>query len=333
MDRRNFFAFSGSAAVSGSFLSGGVGAAPAGSGDTAPEEDGSRGEERGEMVTLAAVLSGRYPYDEALEKARLWIEQAADKGAECICFPEYYFDYEGLPDGTRTRGISDDSPLVEELISLARKYPIAIAMGLTEKVKNRRFDLWDYYNSALFIDSKGIRGRHRKVFLWVDADWDEERKTPENKGSERYPFPPLADERLSYLPGWSFDCIAFGPLDRVCCMICADGLMPPTWSHVISLSPQVIFYPNGRLNLLKRWGPDLGYISKKYSVPIVASNSSPEGEAGIFDSDGRCAARIEQTTGIAVAKVTAGQKQPCNPVTIRHWEGEPLEMLNRLDKF
>jgi predicted amidohydrolase len=305
----------------------------AGSGDTGPEADDNRREEGGKMLTMATVLSGRYPYDEALDKARIWIEEAADRGADCICFPEYYFDYEVLPDGTGTRGISDESPLVTELTALARKYPIAIVMGLTEKVRNRRFDLWDYYNSALFIDGKGIRGRHRKVFLWVDAEWDEERKAPGNKGNKDYFYPPLADERHRYLPGWSFECFAFGPLDRVCGMICADGLMPPAWSHVIPLSPQVIFYPNGRLNLLKRWGPDLGHISKKYSVPIVASNSNAEGEAGIFDSDGRCVARIEGTTGIAVAKVTVGQKQPYEPVTTKHWEGEPMEMLNRLDKF
>jgi predicted amidohydrolase len=293
---------------------------------------GEKSQRKKEKVILATVLSGRYSYDEALEKAKTWIEQAAKLDAGCICFPEYYFDNDRMADGTLSRGASDDGPLVSELIGLARKYRIAIVMGLTEKVQNRRFKLWDYYNTALFIDEKGIRGRHRKVFLWVDAEWDEERIVPGNKGEEYYLYPPVCDERKKYLPGWSFECFAFGNLERVCGMICADGLMPPAWSQIIPQSPQVIFYPNGRINLLKRWGPDLGYISKKYSVPIVASNSFPASEAGIFDSDGRCAARLDEAEGIAVAEVTLGCQRPYQPISIRHWDGEPMEMLNRLVK-
>ncbi|MEA1996997.1 MAG: carbon-nitrogen hydrolase family protein, partial [Gemmatimonadota bacterium] len=287
----------------------------------------NRSKGKKKTVTLATVLSGRYGYDEALEKAGAWINQAAGLGASHICFPEYYFDNDRKADGTLSRGAIDDGHLVSELIILAKKYSIAIVMGLTEKVHNRRFELWDYYNTALFVDEKGIRGRHRKVFLWVDAEWDADRIVPGNEGENYYPYPPVCDERKKYLPGWSFECFAFGHLERVCGMLCADGLMPPTWSQIIPQSPQAIFYLNGRINLLQRWGPDLGYISKKYGVPIVASNSSPESEAGIFDSDGKCVARLDHTEGIAVAKVTLGRGQPNEPVRIRHWDGEPMEML------
>ena len=83
----------------------------------------------------------------------------------------------------------------------------------------------------------------------------------------------------------------------------------------------------------KKWGPDLEDISRRYRVPIVASNSFSDSEAGIFDADGSCAARLERTEGIAVARVSLGAKQPFRPVTIRHWDGEPLKMLDRLDKW
>ena len=43
-------------------------------------------------ATVATVLSGQYPYEEACEKLRSWTAEAAASGAEYICFPEYYFD-------------------------------------------------------------------------------------------------------------------------------------------------------------------------------------------------------------------------------------------------
>ena len=87
---------------------------------------------------------------------------------------------------------------------------------------------------------------------------------------------------------------------------------------------------------MQGWGPDLGYLSKKYSVPIVAYNYVPEGyegEAGVFDLNGECVARLKGTPGIAVAEVTLGEQQPFKPITIKHWDGDPMEMLNRLNKY
>lgn len=339
MKRKEFIrscAFTGATAMSGSLL--------------ANDRQFAKGREKDDpnpalnepkKIKVATVLSHTSPFNEAMENARTWIEQAAGQDASFICFPEYYFTKVQLKDGTETRGISNDSPVITELVFLARRYSIAIIIGVTEKERNRRFDVWDFYNTSLLIDEKGIRGRHRKVFLWVDADWiglnsESDRKIPSNRGSAEYPYPPMADERFSYLPGWTFDQVALGILERVNCMICADGLMPPTWSHIINQSPEIIFYPNGRLNVLHRWGPDLAYLCKKYEVPVILSNQVPEeypSEAAIFDSDGSCAAKIQGAAGIAVAEVTLGQKQHNKPVTIRHWDGDPMEMLNRLDKY
>ena len=284
-------------------------------------------------VKVAAVLSGRWPYDKALERLRAWTREAAEAGAEYICFPEYYFDQDREKDGYLSRGARLDGPLAEELTSLAENCRIAIVVGVTEKVISRRFKLWDFYNSALFVDRHGVRGTQRKVFLWVDPEWNEDRVIKGNEGSQDYPYPPLVDERKSYLPGWSFCTLPFGNLERAAGIICADALMPPAWSHIIPLSPQIVFNLNSRANLLRRWGPDLGFISRTYRLPIVASNSWADSQAAIFDSDGSCVARLDGSVGIAVAEVTLGGRQAYKQVVIRHWDGDPLEMLDRLDKW
>ena len=283
-------------------------------------------------ATVAVVLSGQYPYQEARDKLHSWTAEAASEGAEYICFPEYYFDQDREADGSTSRGVTLDGPLVGELKELARTHHIGMVVGLTEKRKNRRFDVRDYYNSALFVDWNGLAGLQRKVFLWVDPDWDEQRRRTGNEGNSDFPYPPLVDEHRRYLPGWSFEVLPFGDLERAAGIICADGLMPQTWSHLIPRSPQIVFYLNGRVNLLKKWGPDLADISLRYHLPIVASNSFLESEAGIFDAGGKLLARLERTEGIAVARVSLAGRQPMQPVYIRHWEGEPLDMLERLDK-
>ena len=41
----------------------------------------------------------------------------------------------------------------------------------------------------------------------------------------------------------------------------------------------------------------------------------------------------KMTVPLAVAEVTLAGRQAYKPVNIRHWDGEPLEMLDRLDKW
>ena len=54
-------------------------------------------------AVVAVVLSGRYPYEQALERLRDWTAQAAASQAEYICFPEYYFDQDRDEQGSVSR--------------------------------------------------------------------------------------------------------------------------------------------------------------------------------------------------------------------------------------
>ena len=289
------------------------------------------------MLVATTLVEPGPDYNDTIEKIRRLTEEASQQGAGYICFPEYFLPAEPDEAGRMICGVSDDGFTVEKLVSFAAAYDIGIVIGVTERTANRRYPVFDFYNTALFIDKTGIRGRHRKVFLWVDseapgrdAEKEKSRVDPYDTNAHFYSD---CGETCCYLPGWSFECISFGGLERAIGMICADGLIPATWSHVIPQSPQIVFYPNGRDNLLKRWGPDLGYIAKKYKIPIVASNVHVYSEAAIYDSDGRCVGRLEKSEGVAVAEVTVGKRQPYRPITIRHWDGDPLENLDRLDKF
>lgn len=283
-----------------------------------------------ESVRVAAVLADRPEYGEAVKRMREWIAEAGGRGAQAVCFPEYYFDW--TPDG---RGVRLDGPLVEEIIGLCREHSTAVAIGLTEAVDSRRDPrITDYYNSAVFIDGGGVRGVQRKVFLWVDPEWDQDRVKESNSGTPDYRYPPLMDERRRFLPGWDFFSFAFAGFDRVAALICADALMGPAWSRVIPQGPEVIFNLNSRLNITRRWGPDLEYMCRRYGVPVVASNNWDGGEAAVFDSDGECVARISGRAGLAVADVIpAAPQEEYKPIRLRHWDGEPDEQLGRLYRY
>jgi len=65
---------------------------------------GKRKELKRPKAKVAVVLSGRWPYDEALEHLCAWTREAAEVGAEYICFPEYYFDQDREDDSSLSRG-------------------------------------------------------------------------------------------------------------------------------------------------------------------------------------------------------------------------------------
>lgn len=288
----------------------------------------------GPKITVAAVLAARPDYEEARELLFAWSEEACRRGAQYVCFPEYYFDRAPDERGNPVRGFTLDGPLIEETRRLAGRLSVSIVVGLTERELSRRHGVFDYYNSAVLIGPQGVRGVQRKVFLWVDPEWNEARRKPENRGGDDYPYPPLVDERRRYLPGWNFYTFPLGRLERAAAVICADALMPPTWSHLIPQSPQLVFNLNCRAHLLSRWGPDLAHLSRTYRLPVAASNNWPGGEAAVFDSDGSCLAKVEGEPGIAVGEVTLAGSQPAHkPVEIRHWDGDPDSQLGRPERW
>jgi len=285
-------------------------------------------------LTVAAVLAGRPDYAEARELLHGLTGEAARQGAQYVSFPEYFFDRAPDDSGRLVRGVTLDGLLIAEIRRLANSLSVGIAVGLTERVASRRHRVFDYFNSAVLVDPLGVRGVQRKVFLWVDPEWPEDRVREENRGVDDYPYPPVADERRRFLPGWNFHTFGFGGLERAAAVICADALMPPTWSHLIPQSPELVFNLNSRMHLLAEWGPDLGHLCRTYRIPVAASNNWPAGQAAVFDSDGSCAAKVEGEPGIAVAEVTPGRMQTdYRPVEIRHWDGDPDTQLDRPDRW
>ena len=109
-----------------------------------------------------------------VEKAGQLIQEAANKGAELIAFPEVYIPaypyWNRLDNPFRGRkyfvelvknAVEIPSPATERLGQYARKANAYIVMGINEKVPET---LGTLYNTNLLIDRKGkILGAHRKL--------------------------------------------------------------------------------------------------------------------------------------------------------------------------
>lgn len=109
-----------------------------------------------------------------VEKAGQLIQEAANKGAELIAFPEVYIPaypyWNRLDNPFRGRkyfvelvknAVEIPSPATEKLGQYARKANAYIVMGINEKVPET---LGTLYNTNLLIDRKGkILGAHRKL--------------------------------------------------------------------------------------------------------------------------------------------------------------------------
>ena len=109
-----------------------------------------------------------------VEKAGQLIQEAAQKGAELIAFPEVYIPaypyWNRLDNPYRGRkyfvelvknAVEIPSPATERLCQYARKANAYVVMGINEKVPET---LGTLYNTNLLIDRKGkILGAHRKL--------------------------------------------------------------------------------------------------------------------------------------------------------------------------
>lgn len=123
---------------------------------------------RGASIQAASVWLNR---EKSLEKACALIKQAADDGAEIVCFPEAWLP--GYPWwiwlGTPAWGMSYfaelwnnaveiPSPTTEALCAAAKKAKAYVVMGMDERAGG------SLYCTQLFIDPQGqIIGRHRKL--------------------------------------------------------------------------------------------------------------------------------------------------------------------------
>lgn len=101
------------------------------------------------------------------EKLRKWVKEAADKGANMICFPElYYTAYDVDGETLQKYALNKDDEFFGEVKQLAKENDINILFSYPEKNDDGK-----PYISLAFIDSYGnCAGNHRKTYLWLEEN-------------------------------------------------------------------------------------------------------------------------------------------------------------------
>jgi deaminated glutathione amidase len=112
-------------------------------------------------------LNSRENPAENLSTVELFIDQAADMGAECVALPEFW-SYLGPYSGFDDAAQSIPGPFIERLQEKARRYGMIVHGG---SIVERHPELkGKFYNTSVIINRSGeIAARYRKVHLF-DVD-------------------------------------------------------------------------------------------------------------------------------------------------------------------
>lgn len=114
-------------------------------------------------IALAQITSGTDLEHNAVQM-RARIAEAAARGAELVCFPEYSM-YEKKTVDASFGGVAEplDGPFVTRLAELADAHGVAVVAGVVE----RHPDGANPYNTLVALDGRGaIVGRYRKRYLY-----------------------------------------------------------------------------------------------------------------------------------------------------------------------
>ena len=109
-------------------------------------------------------LNSRDNPAENLSTVELFIDQAADMGAECVALPEYW-SYLGPYSGFDKAAQSIPGPFIERLQEKARRHGIIVHGGSI--VERHPEGKGKFYNTSVIIDRNGeLAARYRKIHLF-----------------------------------------------------------------------------------------------------------------------------------------------------------------------
>lgn len=176
------------------------------------------------------------------QKLMAFAAQAADQGADVICFSElctsHYFCTEESDDNFALAE-PIPGPTTEEMAAIARSRGVAVVVPVFEREVSGEF-----YNSAAVIDRSGeLVGRYRKSSIPV-------MKTDEGVSNEKYYFKP---GNL----GFPTFALAGGP--RIAIIICYDRHFPEAFRTAALGGAEVVFVPtaSSRGRLRSMWEIEL----------------------------------------------------------------------------
>lgn len=187
-------------------------------------------------VTMAAVCMGCDPRDTQanIEKATVFIKQAAEQGVDLIVFPEETITGFGFH-GVREYSAEDKMYMhhVAELVpegrstetfaALAKQYDMYIVFGIAEALEDRQEVT---YNTAVLVGPEGYVGKYRKTHL------------PVNERFYHYPNPgdfPVFDTKIG----------------KIGIMVCYDVMFPEIARILAVKGAQIICCPTCWPNMKK----------------------------------------------------------------------------------
>jgi predicted amidohydrolase len=212
---------------------------------------------------LAALQLDTIPCEvnDNVHKALRWVRRAFEDGAD------YVFTHEGLTADYSPEPLRDGRLLesweVYAFAALAKQYAGYIALGLNEVWQGQA------YISTVFLGPEGIVDVYRKSYLWPNpAQWQADTFEAWLRGyvdyQEGYRL-----ERGVLGSGEGTRVIQVGGL-RIGCLICADGARPEAWATFERDKPDLIFWQNNRVNLLRDGKAQ--ERARALGVPMVVTN-------------------------------------------------------------
>lgn len=118
-------------------------------------------------IAIAQLRPTLYEKDINLLRMLQSIEEASDKGADYILFPELYLTGYVVDEKLLTLTEPEDGPSIQKIRKQAKLFGTGAIVGFPEEEGGK------IYNTALFIGKKGeIIGKYRKIHLFhKEKDW------------------------------------------------------------------------------------------------------------------------------------------------------------------
>jgi predicted amidohydrolase len=192
---------------------------------------------------------------ENLDKASIFVKQAAAEGAEIICFPEMNITgYSNHPD-IALQAEPIPGPVISELVALSKIEKILILSGLAEKGENGCV-----YASHVAIAPDGVLGVYRKLHI---APTEQAMYTA---GGE--------------IPVFDFRGITLG------IQLCYDAHFPELSTHMAMQGAEMIFVPHasprGRaIEKHRSWMRHLPARAYDNSLYVIACNQTGDNQKGL----------------------------------------------------
>lgn len=227
-----------------------------------------------------------------VEKAVRYIMEAARKGANVVCLPEYFSTGFGYKDAEKIRveitrlAEPIQGQTLQEIRQACRAAHVYAIGGIIEAAQNK------LYNTAFVISPTGeMLGIYRKVHLFK-----------------------LESQFFQQGDGWQVFDTDFG---KIGVMICYDAIFPEAARALALAGARVIFHPSSWMDpFLQQWRIATSARALENQVWMVSVNRVGRdelhtyfGRSRVIDPYGTCILECDDRETLAIAKINLGKAE------------------------